>query len=71
MKVGVEPIRVEAEPIDYVLLRDYIRSWPDKSINYLCDVIEDDEHQEMAREIWDRCKEEDRDGPAIMKWGES
>lgn len=69
MQVGVEPIRVEAgEPIDYVLLCEYMRSWPDKPINFLCEVIEYDENRELARDLWERCKEEDRDGPDIRKW---
>lgn len=72
MVVGVEPIRVEArEPVDYTLLIEYMRSWPDKPINYLCEVIADDDKQDLAREIWDRCKEDGPDGPDIRKWGKS
>lgn len=65
-------IRVEVgKPVDYVLLGEYIRSWPDKLVTFVAGRLADDDMQEFARELYGECCWPDRDGPDIRKWGES
>ena len=58
-------------PIDYVGLREYVKAWPDKLIEFFCFHSVDDEYDAFVSDFWEYCKEADKDGPAIERWLES
>lgn len=71
MMVGVEPIRVEVKPLDYVELTEYIKAWPDKLIEFVSRRLADDDMREFAQELYDECCWPDRNGPDFRDWVES
>lgn len=62
MMVGVEPIRVEVKPLDYVELTEYIKACPDKLVEFVSWRIADDDMREFAQELYDEYCWPDRNG---------
>lgn len=69
MKLGCEPLRVEALPaIDYVDMSDYIQAWPDKLVSFVVDHLVDDGMAPFVRALYEYINVADRDGPAFEDW---
>ena len=69
MKVGCEPIRIDAvSAIDYADMADYIQSWPDKLVAFVSDRLADDDMNPFVRELYQYICEADKDGPAFEEW---
>ena len=69
MKVGCEPIRIEAvSAIDYADMADYIQSWPDKLVAFVTQRLADDDINLFVRELYQYICEADKDGPAFEEW---
>lgn len=69
MKVGCEPIRIDAvSTIDYADMADYIQSWPDKLVAFVAQRLADDDMDHFAQELYQYICEADKDGPAFEEW---
>lgn len=69
MKVGCEPIRVDAvSAIDYADMTDYIQSWPDKLVAFAAQRLADDDMRAFARALYEYICQADADGPAFEEW---
>lgn len=69
MKVGCEPIRIDAvSAIDYADMADYIQLWPDKLVAFVAQRLADDDMHPFVRELYQYICEADKDGPAFEEW---
>ena len=66
-----EPIIAEIKEINYCDVAEYIKSWPDKLVSYVCDHLVDDDMHEFVEGLYDHICYADKDGPAFEEWRKS
>ena len=67
-----EPIHVEAvSAIDLSELSDYLQSWPDKGIAFLCGCLADDFMKPVIPVLIEYVNSADKNGPAFEEWRKS